>query len=168
MKWTENVRAKLNDVNIQEALSVASRSVLGEMGPRIFDKGLTPQGTAIGTYSTRPLLMRKTDMAKTGGGENTLSPEHKFFSGGYKQYKESLGDGGIFNMRNFGVLMRDFYAPQERVSGKQLTLTFKQKRSADIINGDPRMQKALGMSKSEKVTFTKEFTFEFQKRIFPS
>lgn len=167
MNWTENVRARLTDVNIQESLRVASRSVLGEMGPRIFDKGLTPQGSSIGTYSTRPLVMQKTDMRKTGGGE-PAGAKARYFSGGYRQYKESLGDGSNFNMRNFGVMMRDFYSPQERLRGKELTLTFKQKRSADIINGDPRMQKALGMSPAERAVFEREFQFEFQKRVFPS
>lgn len=168
MNWTDNVRARLTDVNIQESLRVAARDTIAIMGPRIFDRGERPDGSDIGTYSSSPLVMKETQMTKKGAGEPAGEGE-RFFSGGYRQYKQQTGrNPNIFNMRNFGVMMRDFLSGKETYSGKQVTVTFKQKRSIDIINSDRRMQKALGMSKTERENFSKVFNFEFQKRVFPS
>ncbi|MCA1763871.1 MAG: hypothetical protein LC664_12890 [Flavobacteriales bacterium] len=166
MNFTDTVRQRLSDVNIQESLRVAARDVLAEMGPRIFERGLTPEGVSIGTYSTRPLTIQKTDMSKTSGGVEADGGKAKFFSGGYKQYKESLGRGQNFDMRNFGVMMRDFETAKETYRGKEIVLTFKQDRNQEIVNKDPRMRKAFGMSTSERETFDEVFTFELSKRLF--
>lgn len=165
MKWTTRVRENLNTVNVQESLRVAARDTIGEMGPRIFERGKTPEGVDIGQYSTRPLTIDKKDMAKTGGGVEADVGKAKFFSGGYKQYKESLGRGDVFDMRNFGVMMRDFYTARETFNGDAISLTFKQSRNIEIIRKDERMQGALGMSKTERQHFNDTFIFELRKRM---
>jgi len=166
MNWTDAVRRNLTDINIQESLRVAARDSLAEMGPRIFEQGKTPEGSDIGNYSTKPIYINKKQMTSTAGGRETRGGKTKFFSGGYKQYKQSLGRGQNFDMRNFGIMMRDFYTAKEKYSGKEITLTFKEKRNEDIVEADKRMQKAFGLSKKEKESFEKVFVFELSKRLF--
>ena len=166
MKWADTVKERLNDINVQESLRVAGRGIVSPMRKRIFDNGINSQGSPIGNYSTEPLYINKNQMRKTEGGRETRGGKTKFFAGGYKAYKDSLGDGGKFNMRNFGVMMRDFSTPKETLQGKTLILTFKEDRNKDIIEGDKRMQAALGMTTDERKDFQEDFTFELNKRLF--
>ena|SRR5690606_36997513 len=163
MNFTDKVRARLTDINVQESLRVASIDILPVMRKRIFDEGKDRDGNSIGSYSTAPIYISKKEMSRTGGGRETKGGKTKYFEGGYKAYKQSLGRGEKFDLRNFGVMMRDFLAPQETVSGFSLKYTFKQKRSENIAENYPL---AWGLSKSEIDIVQKTFTFELAKRLF--
>ncbi len=162
MSFVEKVRERLNTLNVQESLRVAAIDIVPVMQQRIFEDGKTPEGNDIGKYSTRPLTIEKKDMAQTGGGVPSGN-DSKFFEGGYKQYKESLGRGENFDLRNFGIMMRDFLTPKETVSGLSIKYTFKQQRNVDIAAKYPQ---AFGLSKSERDIFQKTFSFELAKRLF--
>lgn len=162
MIWADNVRKRLNAVTMTDAGRVAARSVLPQMRTRIFDRGEDRSGAQIGSYSREPIYISLSQMTRTGVGEQTRGGKSKKFPGGYAQYKSAIGARG-FNLRNFGVMMRDFAAPIETVQGTRLTLTFKQDRSKNIAENYPQ---AWNMSPEEKAIFTKVYTFELQKRLF--
>lgn len=162
MEWAENVKKRLNAITVADAGREAARSVIPDMRRRIFDRGETPSGDQIGTYSTRPLYIDIQDMARTGLGRETRGGKSKYFEGGYAQYKAALGAKG-FNLRNFGVMMRDFLSPMEIVSGTRLKLTFKQTRSEKIAAKYPQ---AFGFSPEERAKFNRVYRDELQKRLF--
>ena len=166
MEWATKVRQRLTDINIQESLRVAARDTIAEMGPRIFDRGQLPDGGSIGNYSTEPIYINKNQMVQKGGGRETRGGKTKFFQGGYKAYKQSLGRGNVFDMRNFGVMMRDFLTAKEVYVGKSIALEFKQERNKDIVASDKRMQAAFGLSRVERENFEKVFNFELSLRLF--
>ncbi len=164
MNFAERTKAKLNETLVQESLQVAAIDILPVMRKRIFDDGLNKLGSPISQYSTRPLRIAKKDMSQTGGGVDA-GAGFKFFAGGYKEYKQSLGRGENFDLRNFGVMMRDFLSPQQTLSGNSIKYDFKQKRNKDIAY-EPRYADVWGLSESEQSVFTKTFNFELAKRLF--
>lgn len=161
MEWTNKVRQRLTVVAMTDAGRVAARTVVKDMRKRIFDRGETPDGAQIGTYSTEPIYISLSQMSKTGPGRKTRGGKSKFFSGGYAQYKSAVGARG-FNLRNFGVMMRDFTSPIEIAEGDRLRLTFGEERNQEISDFYPQ---AWGMSPSEKEKFTSLFVQELQKRL---
>lgn len=161
MEWTEKIRSRLNDVTVQNSLRIAALSVLPDMRVRIFDKGLTPEGNSIGNYSTKPTYLSIEQIRKQVGGRPSRTGKSRYYPGGYAQYKAALGSKG-FDLRNFGVMMRDFLAPQEVKSGTRLILRFKEKRNQEIAEKYPQ---AFGMSSEEKATFQKVFQAELTKAL---
>lgn len=162
MEWAQRVKANLTQINIVESARTAAVSTLPDMRARIFDDGLDRNGTSIGNYSTKPTYISKSQMRNTSGGRETRGGKSKFFSGGYAQYKQSLGQGP-YDLRNFGILMRDFLAPQETTIPNGLKLTFKQQRNRDIAENYPQ---AWGFNPTERKEFNRIFTLELRKRIF--
>lgn len=162
MEWAKQVRGRLNNINTQDSLRVAARTVLPMMRTRIFDNGKTPSGADIGTYSRTPLYIALEEMSKTSVGRSTRGGKSKYFPGGYAQYKSALGAKG-FNLRNFGVMMRDFLTPLEIADGTRLVFRFKEQRNEDISNKYPQ---AFGFSPDERQRFNRIFTAELTKRIF--
>lgn len=161
MEWTDKVRKRLTVITMTDAGRIAGRSVLPTMQKRIFERGETPEGNQIGNYSTKPIYISLQNMSKTSVGQSTRGGKSKKFPRGYAQYKSELGAKG-FNLRNFGIMMRDFLSPMERVDGDRLRLSFAQERNVIISDVHPN---AFGMSKSEKKKFIEVVLSEIQKRI---
>jgi hypothetical protein len=164
MKFVDDVRARLTDINIQESLRVASRDILSDMGKRIFEQGQLPSGERIGNYSTQPIYISKKDMPRNAGGRDT--GKSRFYAGGYKEYKRAMGRGDNFNLRNFGIMQRDFLTAKETFDGKSITLSWKEDRNAEIVESDQRMPPAFKFSQSERTTFEETFNFELAIRLF--
>jgi len=160
MEWTEKILAKISQQVGQDALRTAAISVLPTMRVRIFEKGLTPEGVPIGFYSRRPLFIENKDLASQVGGQPR--PGGRFYPGGYAEYKKARGSKG-FDLRNFGIMMRDFLAPRETLSENRIVLELKEARNKEIAAKYPQ---AFGMSKEEKEIVTKVFVFELEKRLF--
>lgn len=165
MNFAERTKAKLNELVVQESLEVAARDILSPMSERIFERGEDKTGASIGSYKTYPIYISKREMRNTSGGRETKGGKSKFFQGGYKEYKDSLGDSGNFNLRNFGRLMSDFKSPAQTLSGLSIKYQFKQERSKNIAYVE-RYDNVWGLSVTETETFNKTFIFEIAKRLF--
>jgi len=88
---------KLLQESQQQLEQTIASDLLPEMRTRIHTNGLASDGTAIGTYSTKPLYINTTKTArkalppvgKTGKSKFDNGQPHKttYFASGYKQYK---------------------------------------------------------------------------------
>lgn len=81
--------AILDDRNIRTAFT----STLVIHKPRIFEKGLSADGSKIGIYSTKPSSISKSRQARNTG--------KTYFKGGYSEYKTDIGKNPGF------VILRD-------------------------------------------------------------
>jgi hypothetical protein len=161
MEWTEKIRQKLAGVVVQESLEVAVRSVLPIMRERIFDKGLDSNGQSLGTYSTEPIYLRLEQMARIGGEYTVDVDGSRYWKGGYAEYKRSLGYNA-YNLRNFGVLMREFLSPQMILEKNRIKFTWKTERNE--LLGEI-FAHAFVLSASEKQVISDVFNFELTKRL---
>jgi hypothetical protein len=132
------------------------------MRERIFERGEGRDGEQISSYSTKPTYISKSQMRRTGLGTETRGGKSKKFTGGYAQYKRELNGTGNFDLRNFGVMQRDFQSPMEQVSGRKLQLTFKQDRSKAIAQKYPN---AWNMNAAEREKFSKTFADQLKIKI---
>lgn len=79
---------------------VAATTVLAPYKKRIFSEGKDAQGQKIGTYGTKPISISKKNQARQTG--------KTYFSGGYAEYKNSIGKNpGFVNLRNTDQMMMD-------------------------------------------------------------
>lgn len=86
-----------NDRNLRIALS----SVLAIHKQRIFAQGFDGKGVKIGTYSTKPTSIARSQQARNTG--------KIFFKGGYAEYKRAIGKNpGFVNLRNTDQMMMDY------------------------------------------------------------
>lgn len=86
-----------NDRNLRVALS----SILAIHKQRIFSGGFDGRGVKIGTYSTKPISISKSQQARNTG--------KTFFKGGYAEYKRAIGKNpGYVNLRNTDQMMMDY------------------------------------------------------------
>lgn len=86
-----------NDRNLRVALS----SILAIHKQRIFSGGFDGKGVKIGTYSTKPISISKSQQARNTG--------KTFFKGGYAEYKRAVGKNpGYVNLRNTDQMMMDY------------------------------------------------------------
>lgn len=80
---------------------IALTTVLAVHKPRIFEKGEAQDGSKIGTYSTNPISIAKSQQARNTGRSR--------FPGGYSEYKTAVGKNpGYVNMRNTDQMMGDY------------------------------------------------------------
>jgi hypothetical protein len=86
-----------NDQNLRLALS----TILAIHKQRIFSGGFDGRGVKIGTYSTKPISIAKSQQARNTG--------KTFFKGGYAEYKRAVGKNpGFVNLRNTDQMMMDY------------------------------------------------------------
>lgn len=86
-----------NDRNLRLALS----SILAIHKQRIFSGGYDGKGVKIGTYSTKPISIAKSQQARATG--------KTFFKGGYAEYKRAIGKNpGFVTLRNTDQMMMDY------------------------------------------------------------
>ena len=148
---------------MRESLEAGVRSVIPEMRARIYDRGEDANGQSIGTYSTKPITLSISQMAKTTGGRPTKSGKGRHFEGGYAEYKRSLGTSK-YNLRNFGVFMRDFISPAIEIKGDEAVARFKTDRSKELAEKWPQVW---GMTRTEAETARRVVTAEYLLRVLP-
>lgn len=94
--------AKINNaVRSDKNLRIALSSVLAIHKQRIFSGGFDGKGVKIGTYSTKPISISKSQQARNTG--------KTFFKGGYAEYKRAVGKNpGFVTLRNTDQMMMDY------------------------------------------------------------
>jgi len=94
--------AKINNaVRNDQNLRVALSSILAIHKQRIFSGGFDGKGVKIGTYSTKPISIAKSQQARNTG--------KTFFKGGYAEYKRAVGKNpGFVTLRNTDQMMMDY------------------------------------------------------------
>lgn len=82
-------------------MRVALTTVLAVHKPRIFEKGTDAFNAKIGTYSTKPASISKSNQSRQTG--------KTYFKGGYAEYKTAIGKNpGYVNLRNTDQMMMDY------------------------------------------------------------
>lgn len=82
-------------------LRIALTSTLAVHKPRIFSQGFDARGQKIGTYSTKPTSISKSNQARNTG--------KTYFKGGYAEYKRDVGKNpGFVILRNTDQMMMDY------------------------------------------------------------
>ena len=82
-------------------MRVALTTVLAIHKPRIFEKGTDASNAKIGTYSTKPASISKSNQSRQTG--------KTYFKGGYAEYKTAIGKNpGYVNLRNTDQMMMDY------------------------------------------------------------
>lgn len=71
----------------QQIMKEAANSILPVMRTRIYEHGLAVDGSAIGTYSTRPLYISITENPAANFGEPTGKTGKSRFKGGKKKVR---------------------------------------------------------------------------------
>jgi hypothetical protein len=96
------VLEKINTVvQADKTMRVALTTVLAIHKRRIFEEGFSAKGVKIGTYSTKPTSIAKSQQARQTG--------KTFFPGGYSEYKKAIGKNqGFVNLRNTDQMMSDY------------------------------------------------------------
>lgn len=96
------VLEKINTVvQADKTMRVALSTVLSIHKRRIFEEGFSARGVKIGTYSTKPTSIAKSQQARQTG--------KTFFPGGYSEYKKAIGKNqGFVNLRNTDQMMSDY------------------------------------------------------------
>lgn len=86
----------------REIMFKVARVINSDKSERIFTRGLNQNGRAIGQYSTKPIRISSRNSPRNLGGKT------KYFAGGYKAFKVSIGRGARVNLRLFGNLQNDY------------------------------------------------------------
>lgn len=119
----------------------AVTTVIGEMGDRIFEKGLASDGGEIGQYSTKP-----GTYARPGG-------VGKFYEGGYKAFKADIGrDSSKVNLVLTRQLEIGFLNGITKASPTRMQVRMSNKANIDKIEGaERRFRKDIfGATKAER------------------
>jgi hypothetical protein len=139
---------KINTVvRADRTMRTALTTVLAIHKPRIFEQGFSAKGVKLGTYSTKPISIAKSEQARYTG--------KTFFKGGYAEYKRAIGkNNGFVNLRNtdqmygdygligsgqnfgFGFQNSENYRKSQYMEAKYQTPIFDLSRSEDEILAD--------------------------------
>lgn len=94
--------AKINSVvRSDKNLRTALTTILAIHKLRIFAQGFDAKGVKIGTYSSKPTSIAKSQQARQTG--------RTFFKGGYAEYKRAVGrNPGFVVLRNTDQMMMDY------------------------------------------------------------
>lgn len=88
-------------VNSEKSMKLALSTVLSVHKPRIFERGQAENGSQIGSYSTNPISISKSQQARQTG--------QTYFPGGYSEYKTKVGKNpGYVNLRNTDQMYADY------------------------------------------------------------
>lgn len=100
-EFTTLIQKINNTVRSDRNLRVALSSILAIHKQRIFSEGFDGRGQKIGTYSTKPTTISKTQQARQTGKTD--------FKGGYAEYKRAIGKNpGYVILRNTDQMMMDY------------------------------------------------------------
>lgn len=93
---------KVNEaIRSEKVMRTAVSTVLAIHKPRIFEKGTDASGAKIGTYSSKPISIAKSQQARNTG--------QTYFPGGYAEYKSAVGKNpGYVILRNTDQMMVDY------------------------------------------------------------
>lgn len=84
-----------------KTMRTALTTVLAVHKKRIFEEGFNANGVKIGTYSTKPTSIAKSEQARNTG--------KTYFAGGYSEYKKAVGKNpGYVILRNTDQMMSDY------------------------------------------------------------
>lgn len=120
-------RLKRLEDAVDKSVQSAASTILAESTVRIFSKGQAPDGSKIGEYSTKPMVVRTDKQGNSKSSPVQLKPVTfhpyraetrqrtgakgfygKDYAGGYKQFKQDIGRGSEVNFRLFGDLQLDY------------------------------------------------------------
>ena len=102
---------------------------------RIHNEGKSVSGSPIGKYSTHPIYINpsKSPVNFTPKTRNKKNPKTKYFPGGYKQFRESIGrKTDVVNLQLTGQLEADFIIEAE---GQNWALGFNSPRGEKLHHG---------------------------------
>ena len=132
---------------LTDALLLATNEVKGEIEQRIFNKGISTDGSKIGSYSTTPMLVGAKSFPTKGDA-------NKFFSGGGLEWRKVKGknlailDSGYAGLRRISGLRTDTV---DMVFKGDLQRSVRRERDGKgfklIIKGDDNVAKARGNEK---------------------
>lgn len=93
---------KINTVvRADRTMRTALTTVMAIHKPRIFEQGFSAKGVKLGTYSTKPISIARSQQARNTG--------KTFFKGGYAEYKRAIGkNNGFVNLRNTDQMYGDY------------------------------------------------------------
>lgn len=117
-----NIVNKVNNaIRSPQIRRIAASTVLSKQKPRIFEQGLSENGSKIGTYSTKPISIARNKQARNTG--------KTYFKTGYAEYKTDISKNpGYVNLDNTGQLKADYGLI---VNGDQLAFGFQNDVNAD-------------------------------------
>lgn len=118
----KSVISRINKaIQDERHLRVAITTVLAVHKPRIFEDGLAADGSKIGSYSTKPASVSKSQQAKNTG--------RTYFPGGYAEYKTAIGKNpGFVILVNTGQMKADY---QLKFAGGKFGLGFQNPNNFD-------------------------------------
>lgn len=100
-EFTDILEKVQRTATADKTMRTALTSVLSIHKRRIFEEGFNAKGVKIGTYSTKPTSIAKSQQARNTG--------RTFFKGGYAEYKKAIGKNqGFVNLRNTDQMMMDY------------------------------------------------------------
>lgn len=97
----DKVKADITSAE-REIMFKVARVINSDKSERIFTRGLNQNGRNIGKYSTKPIRISSKNSPRSFGSKT------KYFAGGYKAFKVSIGRGERVNLRLFGNLQNDY------------------------------------------------------------
>lgn len=163
-----------------DMLAIAAFTSASETQQRIFDKGMGSEGNSLKEMSTKPIYINPENSprgfqaeGKTGKKEFKSGKRKgqkyvtKYFSGGYKQYKQVIGRANKY-LQNFGRLRSDMAAGLTALNPVNNSVEWgpKSQDNIDKILGLQRRKGAiLSPTKQERELFTDTFRYEVNKII---
>ena len=165
MYWKKAVEQQLQISELRKAMETAARDVLPDVARRVFTDGKASDGSAIGSYSTKPIYISKKNSPVQNAGE----PKEKtlFFPGGYRQFKSDIGRGDGVNLKVFGRLQSDYLTPKKENTATGVRYDLKESPNAEKKAGaEKRFGKAIfDLTEKEKETVVNTVAFEVKRRI---
>lgn len=100
-EFTDLINKINNIARSDRNIKISLTTTLAIHKPRIFSQGFDAKGQKIGTYSTKPISIAKSQQARNTG--------KTYFKGGYAEYKRAIGKNtGFVNLRNTDQMMMDY------------------------------------------------------------
>jgi hypothetical protein len=117
-----NIASRVNNaIRSDRPKRIAATTVLAKHKARIFERGEAESGGKIGTYSTKPISIARSQQARDTG--------QTYFKTGYAGYKTAVGKNpGFVILRNTDQMYADYGLVQ---SGSEIGFGFQNQHNTD-------------------------------------
>lgn len=159
----------------EKALRTAALDTHSAHADRIFGKGMAANGSAIGSYSTKPTYVgskgspkKLTPKGKGGGGskfKNGKPRKSRYFGGGYREFRQTIGrKADRVDLRLSGQMERDYKLSAD---GDGFASGFSNPKNFEKAEGneDHFKKKIFSLGREEIEDFVKVFEFELGKLL---
>ena len=182
--YTKYIDHLISNVDkVGPGIFIAVKSIQSEQAERIFEKGISSDGSKIGDYnSTNPIYINSdkspkkfkpegkpkattTDKKKTKASNDKRKT--KYFES-YRAFRQQIGrESGFVNLRLFGRLQSDFVNAPVQSSQFSYDVVLNSLNAAKAKGNEAHFgKKIFGLTKEENQTFLKVLGFELNKILF--